>query len=137
VILIDTAPLVALCDPSDRLHARASRDLDRFARQPLVLCTPVLTEACFHLASRAQRQRLGRFLVEFSVTRYPEELDPTLWHDVLDWLARYAEHAPDFADGYLAVVSAVERRFKVWTYDREFQTIWRRSDGSRIPLAVT
>ena len=136
MILVDTAPLVALCDPTDGLHATAVRDLDRLRRTPLVVCTPVLTEACFHLAREAQRQRLRRLLTEFSIVPYASDREGELWLDVLEWLARYAEHEPDFADGYLAVVSGIERRFKVWTYDSEFRTTWRRNDGTRIPLAV-
>jgi hypothetical protein len=77
-----------------------------------------------------------RLLAEFSITHYASDRERDLGLDVLDWLARYAEHAPDFADGYLAVVSGVERRWKVWTYEREFRTIWRRTDGTWIPLAV-
>jgi predicted nucleic acid-binding protein len=137
VILVDTAPLVALCDPTDGLHAAAVRDLHRLRRLPLVVCAPVLTEACFHLARAAQRQRLRRLLIEFSIAPYPSDHEGELWLDVLDWLARYAEHEPDFADAYLAVVSGIERRFKVWTYDSEFRTTWRRPDGTRIPLAVS
>jgi len=137
VILVDTAPLIALCDPTDGLHATAARDLNRLRRVPLVVCTPVLTEACFHLARAAQRQRLRRLLTEFSITAYASDHKEELWLDVLDWLARYAEHEPDLADGYLAVVSGIERRFKVWTYDSEFRTTWRRADGTRIPLAVS
>ena len=136
MILLDTAPLVALCDPSDGLHATAARDLDRLRRMPLVVCGPVLTEACFHLARTVQRQRLRRLLTEFSIAPYTSDHEAELWLDVLDWLARYAEHDPDFADGYLAVLSGIERRFKVWTYDSEFRTTWRRADGTRIPLAV-
>ena len=136
MILVDTAPLVALCDPSDGLHATAARDLDRLRRLPLVVCGPVLTEACFHLARPGQRQRLRRLLTEFSMMPYTSDTEAEVWLNVLDWLARYSEHEPDFADGYLAVVSGIERRFKVWTYDSEFRTTWRRSDGTRIPLAV-
>ena len=137
MILLDTAPLVALCDPRDSLHPTALRHLERLSREPLVLCLPVLTEACFHLPHAFQRQRLHRLLIEFRVTAYGSRDEPRLWLDVFDWLARYAEHEPDWTDGYLAVVSEIERRFKVWTYDREFRTTWRRLDGSRIPLAVT
>ena len=136
MILLDTAPLVALCDPSDGLHATAARDLERLRRMPLVVCGPVLTEACFHLARAVQRQRLRHLLTEFSIAAYTSDHEVELWLDVLDWLARYAEHDPDFADGYLAVLSGIERRFKVWTYDSEFRTTWRRADGTRIPLAV-
>jgi len=102
-----------------------------------VLCAPVLTETCIHLARAAQRQRLRRVLEEFSITPYASDHEEALWLDVLDWLARYAEHEPDFADGYLAVVSGIERQSKVWTYDSEFRTTWRRRDGTRIPLAVS
>ena len=136
MILLDTTPLVALCDPRDALNAVALRDLNRFGREPFVLCLPVLTEACFHLPHAAQRARLRRFLAEFAVSAYEADDEPSLWGAVFDWLARYQNHDPDWADGYLAVVSGRERRFRVWTYDREFRAVWRRPDGTRIPLAV-
>jgi predicted nucleic acid-binding protein len=137
VILLDTAPVVALCDPSDGLNRRALRDLDRLAREPFVLCAPVLTEACVLLSHAAQRGRLRLFLADFSVTAYRSADESELWLEVFDWLIRYEEHDPDWADGYLAVISGRERRSRVWTYDREFRTTWRRSDGTRIPLAVS
>ena len=136
MILLDTTPLVALCDPRDALNAVALRDLDRLAREPFVVCAPVLTEACFLLSHAAQRARLQRLLAEFPVAAYSADDEPSLWAAVFDWLARYAKHEPDWADGYLAVISGRERRFKVWTYAREFRTVWRRPDGTRIPLAV-
>lgn len=51
-------------------------------------------------------------------------------------MTRYREHDPDWADAYLAVVAGTDPRFKVWTYDREFRTTWRRPDGTPIPLAM-
>jgi predicted nucleic acid-binding protein len=136
VILLDTTPLVALCDPRDSLNQSALRDLDRLAREPFVLCLPVLTEACFLLPRASQRERLRRVLAEFSVTAYRSEDESRLWLDVFEWLLQYRNHDPDWADGYLAVVAGIERRARVWTYDREFRTTWRRPDGTRIPLAV-
>ena len=136
MILLDTAPLVALCDPRDALNRRALRDLDRLPQEPMVLCSPVLSEACFLLAHRAQRERLRRFLAEFDITPYRSEDESRLWTEVFDWLTRYQEHDPDWADGYIAVVSGKETRWSVWTYDGEFRTTWRRPDGTRIPLAV-
>jgi hypothetical protein len=44
-----------------------------------------------------------------------------------------SQHA---ADGCIAVLSGRDRRLKVWTYDREFRTTWRRPDGTVIPMAV-
>jgi predicted nucleic acid-binding protein len=136
VILLDTAPIVALCDPRDALNRRALRDVDRLSRGPFIVCTPVLTEACFLLPHRAQRERLQRFLVEFAVAPYRSDDEWRLWSDVFEWLRCYHDHDPDWADGYLVVVSGREGGSRVWTYDREFRTTWRRLDGTRIPLAV-
>jgi predicted nucleic acid-binding protein len=136
VILLETAPIVALCDSRDALHRRALRDLDRLASEPFVLCAPILTEACFLLSHAVQRERLQRFLAEFSVVAYRSEDETALWFEIFEWLIRYQEHDPDWADGYLAVISGMEMGWKVWTYDREFRTTWRRPDGSRIPLAL-
>lgn len=136
MILLDTAPLVALCDPRDALNRRALRDLDRLGRDSFALCSPVLGEACFLLPHGVQRRRLRRFLAEFSVAAYRCDDEDRLWVDVFDWLERYEEHDPDWTDGYLAVVSSTERTARIWTYDSEFRTTWRRPDGTRIPLAV-
>jgi predicted nucleic acid-binding protein len=136
VILLDTGPLVALCDPGDALNGAAVRELKRLARRPLVASLPVLTEAGALLPYAVQRRRLRRFLTDFAVASYRVDDEGALWLDILDWLERYRDHDPDWTDGYLAVVSGRESRARVWTFDREFHTIWRRPDGKPIPLAV-
>jgi uncharacterized protein len=136
VILLDTGPLVALSDPRDALHSRAVRDLDRLARHPLAACSVVLTEACFLLAHPVQRERLRRLVAELPVRPVTIADEGAVWEDAFRWMRRYAEHDPDWADAYLAVLSGRERRARVWTYDGEFRTTWRRLDGGRIPLAV-
>lgn len=136
MILLDTGPLVALCDPADALNDTAQRQLQRLARRPLVASLPVLVEACALLPHAVQRRRLRRFLTDFAVTAYRVDDEQALWLEVLDWLERYREHDPDWTDGYLAVVSGREARARVWTFDREFRTIWRRPDGRPIPLAA-
>ncbi|MGO9838008.1 MAG: type II toxin-antitoxin system VapC family toxin [Polyangiaceae bacterium] len=136
MILIDTTPLVALCDPHDGLHSKALADLDRVAKRGVILCEPVLTEACFLLSHPTQRARLERVIVEIRMMPLAVEDEMELRLEVFRWLARYAEHEPDWADGYLAVVSERQREARVWTYDREFRTTWRRPRGTRISLAV-
>jgi predicted nucleic acid-binding protein len=71
MILIDTGPLVALCDARDSHHRLAVTQIAGLGTR-LATCEAVLMEAGFHLP----------------------------------------------------------------TYDAEFRTIWRRPDGTRIPLAV-
>ena len=136
MILVDTTPLVALADERDPHHARARRDLDRLARNGLVTCTVVLTEASYHLSSAYGRRRLIDVLTDLSVGPVTDESDSAVWEDLFQWLVRYSEHSPDLADGMLAVLSGRHRRMKVWTYDSEFRNIWRRPDGTRIPMAV-
>lgn len=136
MILLDTGPLVALCEPRDRLNSTALRDLARVSKEPLVLCAPVLTEACYLLQRPVQRARLVDTLGALSVVAYRDDEEERLWREVFQWLAEYQEHQPDWADAYLAVVSGKDHRFRVWTYDREFRTIWRRPDGTTIPLVA-
>ncbi|MFL5451635.1 MAG: hypothetical protein ACJ78V_07005, partial [Myxococcales bacterium] len=101
---MDTGPLVALCDPRDGLNPTALHDLDRAFRDPLILCAPVLTEACFLLPHAVQRRRLQRMLDQLSVRAYQVDDEGRLWGEVFHWLDQYQEHRPDWTDGYLAVL---------------------------------
>jgi predicted nucleic acid-binding protein len=137
VILIDTTPLVALCDERDQHHARALRDLNRLSTKGgFVTCAAVLTESCYHLSSGYGRRRLTDVFADLSIAPVAEESKADVWAEVFEWLLRYAQHAPDLADGMLAVLSGRHRGMRIWTYDSEFGKIWRRTDGTRIPLAV-
>ena len=136
MILIDTTPLVALCDARDSKHRTALKHLELFASDELGVCDAVLTEACFHLPNRSQRQRLRALLRDLSMQALPLTDERAFWLDVFDWLAKYADHAPDWVDACLAVLSGRDRDLKIWTYDRQFRTTWRRPNGTTIPLAV-
>jgi predicted nucleic acid-binding protein len=136
VILIDTTPLVALCDARDSKHKMAVKHLESLAHDEFATCDAVLTETCFHLPHRSQRLRLRALLHDLGTQPLPAAYDRDFWHEVLGWLAKYAEHEPDWADACLVVLSGRDRELKVWTYDREFRTTWRRPNGTAIPLAV-
>ena len=136
MILIDTTPLVALCDPRDGLHKTALGHLKHLARSQFAVSEPVLSEACFHLSAPSQRQRLRRTLDDLEVEPASVSDDGSLWQEVFDWLNKYADHQPDWADGYLAVLCSRDRSYKLWTYDIEFRTTLRRRDGSMIPMAI-
>lgn len=135
MILIDTTPLVALCDPRDALHHRALSDLGRVRREPLAVCESVLTEACFLLPHAIQRQRLARLLAELPVLNIGDDIGDS-WSAVFAWLDKYADHDPDWADGMLVVLTERVEGAKVWTYDAEFWTTWRNTRGKRVPLFI-
>jgi hypothetical protein len=86
---------------------------------------------CFHLPHRMQRERLRAALDEFNIDSLWTG-DAGFWSDVFAWLVKYADHEPDWVDGCIAVLCGHHKGLKVWTYDREFQTIWRRPDGKAI-----
>jgi predicted nucleic acid-binding protein len=136
VILIDTTPLVALCDARDSKHRTAIGHLQSLASEDFAVCDAVLTETCFHLPHRNQRQRLRALLHELRIQPLPATQTSEFWSAALEWLAKYADHEPDWADACLAVLSARDKALTVWTYDRKFRTTWRRPDGTPIPLAV-
>jgi predicted nucleic acid-binding protein len=125
--------LVALVDERDDDHREAMRDLHALRAGPFATTSLVLGETCFLLPDGYQRRRLLLLLQRIGVT--PIELDPPWWSDVFASLDRYAEHTPDLADAQLATLSSRLPRSRVWTYDREFVTTWRREDGTPIPLA--
>jgi len=136
MILIDTSPLVALCDGRDQKHRPAVTHLASLASSEFGVCDAVLTETCFHLPYLSQRQRLRALLDDLGVRPVPVSNEFAFRLEVFDWLTKYADHLPDWADGCLAVLSGRYPDAKVWTYDREFRTIWRRPNGTVIPLAV-
>jgi len=136
LILLDTTPLVALCDSSDAKHRTAVTHLESLMKHDFAVCDAVLTEACFHLRPQTERLRLRALLHDLGVRPLSVGDERTFWLDVLEWLAKYADDEPDWADACLAVLSGRDQALKVWTYDREFRTTWRRPDGTAIPLAV-
>jgi len=136
MIFVDTTPLVALCDRRDALHERAMRDLDRLARERFVASDAVLAEALHLLPSLAARARVVKLIEALPIGAWLDERSEASRSEALRWMTRYAEHQPDWADALLAVASGREKRSRVWTYDSEFTTTWRRLDGTRIPLAA-
>ena len=71
MILVDTAPLVAIVDPRDALHHTALKHLTALSRAGLWVCEAVVMEACFLLPHRMQRERLRAALGDLNIDRLP------------------------------------------------------------------
>ena len=136
MILVDTTPLVGLCDADDACHSKALADFDRLAKESFALCEPVLTETCFMLGRPERRTRLAGLIEGYSMLPPPIADLVAFRAEVFRWLDRYAEHLPDWADACLAVLSQHHPRARVWTYDGEFRTTWRRPNGTKIPIVT-
>jgi predicted nucleic acid-binding protein len=135
MILLDTNALVALIEPRDALGPRAAADFQRVRTRALLLPTAILAESLHFLPHVNQRARLRALLDRSAIEMYAVAEDRALLDETFDWLEKYAEHSPDFADALLAVLCGREARLSVWSYDVEFTSVWRRPDGSRIPMA--
>lgn len=136
IIFIDTNVLLALVRSVDPMHPIAVRDLDRLRKNELVVTTAVLVESVHFMRRADQRARLRDYTAMFNIGCSPCDDTPTIRHDVFIWMGKYADHAPDYADAHLCVISQYVAKSKVWTYDSEFYHVWRRPDGSAVPMAV-
>lgn len=134
LILVDTNVLIALVDSTDHLHGRASEDLIKRARGDLRVTSAVLSECAFGLPREDQRGRLSLLLERLPIVPVAPMDETALRRAIFDWLARYADHTPDYADGELCVLAAMYKRSRVWTYDSEFKKVWRKPDGRRVSL---
>jgi predicted nucleic acid-binding protein len=136
MILIDSNVLVALVDSDDQLHARSRSDFLRLANRRFFTTSVILAEAFFRLRRLDQRQRLRGLLGRLATEPIDPEPSRAVWEEIMDWSEKFADQKPDFADALTVLLSGRERRLKVWTYDSEFASVWRRADGTRVPLAV-
>ncbi len=117
MILVDTTALVALCDGRDSKHRAAVKALESLAAEDFLVRDAVLTETCFQLPRAHQRQRLRLLLHDLDMRSPPQVHERDFWSYVFDWLAKYGDHEPDWADACVAVLSGRDKNVKVWTYD--------------------
>src|SRR5438270_146627 len=81
------------------------KHLESLAADEFAVCDAVLTETCIHLPHRNQRQRLRALLHDLSVQPIPVMYERDFFLEVLDWLTKYADHEPDWADACVAILS--------------------------------
>jgi len=81
-----------------------------------------------------QRGRLSLLLERLPIAPLVVDHPSALRREIFAWLAKYAEHDPDYADAELCVLAARDKRLRIWTYDSEFTRVWRKSSGRRVAL---
>jgi predicted nucleic acid-binding protein len=129
--IIDTGPLVAFFDRSERHHAWAVRSIEEL-EAPLLVCEPVLTEAIYLLArfSRAQDALFellqnGALRVAF---RIEEHVDA-----VRRLLQKYRDTPMSLADACVVRMAEIHDRHDVLTLDSDF-SVYRKH--GRVPLTL-
>jgi predicted nucleic acid-binding protein len=129
--IVDTGPLVAFFDRSERHHlwtAERAEELDA----PLLVCEPVLTEAAYLLARFPQAQdalfgllQNGALVVAFRL----EEHIPAL-HRLL---RKYRDTPMSLADACVVRMAEIHENHSVLTLDSDF-TIYRKH--GRVPITL-
>ena len=131
VTLVDTGPLVALCDRRDAHHEWTAATLGSVIG-PLTTCEAVLTEACFLL-----KQQFGSAEEIFELLRrglLQIRFELATDHDrVGQLLKRYADLPTSVADACLVRMAEVIPSSCVMTLDRVF-LVYRRHGRQVIPL---
>jgi predicted nucleic acid-binding protein len=131
-VLVDTGPIVALIDRSDRHHAWACNSFDSFA-PPLLTCDAVIAESVYLLRSArvdatAPLDLLGRGVLKLDFPLQRERAE------VSALLRRYASRM-DLADACLVRMSEIHRNARLLTLDGDFQ-IYRRFSRKVVPTIM-
>ncbi|HYD47854.1 MAG TPA: PIN domain-containing protein [Terriglobales bacterium] len=124
IVLVDTGPLVALFDPSDRKREACRRTLEELRQHRRVTTLAVVTEALYLLdfAAKAQQTCLA-FLAAGGVEL--AELTPDDLSRAAALMQRYADLPMDFADASLVVLAERLNTQVVFTLDRRDFTTYR------------
>jgi predicted nucleic acid-binding protein len=129
--IVDTGPLVAYLDRSERHHRWVVERIDELS-PPLLVCEPVLTEA-MHLLSRfpkaqdalLQYLRNGAIEIAFHMEEHI---------DALRALRRkYADRPMSLADACVVRMAEIHEHHAVLTLDSDF-SVYRRH--GRFPLDI-
>ena len=131
VTLIDTGPLVALCDRRDKHHAWTAAALGSITG-PLTTCEAVLTETCFLLKQQFGGAEEIFELLERGLLEIRFEL-MTEHERVAQLMKRYADLPMSMADACLVRMAEAIPSSRLMTLDQDF-TVYRRHGRQVIPL---
>ena len=132
-VIVDTGPLVALLNRTDRFHNWTKQHWERI-RPPLLTCEAVLAEACFllrHLpgGDQAVLELVNREVIQ-PIFDLEEEVQP-----LIKLIQRYADVPMSLADACLVRMAEQRSQSKVFTLDQDFR-IYRKHSRHVIPVLI-
>jgi predicted nucleic acid-binding protein len=132
-VVIDTGPLVALLNRSDRHHRWVRQVLDT-VEPPVFTCEAVISEACFLLARIRDGQDTVLELLSKDIVKVDFRLSAEV--DSLRALMKKFQGVPmSFADACLVRMSELDPRTRVLTLDSDFR-VYRRNRRQAIPTLM-
>jgi predicted nucleic acid-binding protein len=133
-VLVDTGPLVAYFNRRHAHHRRCATLLTELA-PPLYTCWPVLTEACYRLASHGGSRLAARLLDscgEGFLAILP--LNAIDAHAVAAFLVMYQDQNADLADAAIIHLAERESIDRVFTLDVTDFSIYRTASGKSLTI---
>ena len=124
IVVVDTGPLVALLDPSDRARDRCRLQLDRLDRADLVTTEAVVTEVEYLLDFSVQAQAAFMLILASGRPRV-EPMTGTDRPRLGELMVRYADLPIDYADATLIVLAERLAASRVFTLDRRDFNVYR------------
>ena len=135
VWLLDTGPLVAYLDASDKSHSRVAARLDAFTGQ-LVTTSAVITEAMYFLSEvRRGPALLAEFVAE-SALQVADFSDAAALAEAARRMEKYGDLPMDYADATLVLLAERLGVFDLLTLDRRGFSVFRSARGKRFTLLL-
>jgi predicted nucleic acid-binding protein len=129
--IVDTGPLVAFFDRSERYHLWAAKQIEELDA-PLLVCESVLTEAAYLLARfpRAQDALFGLLQNGALAVAFRLEEHTSVLHKLL---RKYRDTPMSLADACVVRMAEIHENHSVLTLDSDF-TIYRKH--GRVPITL-
>lgn len=134
-VLLDTGPLVALLDRSDKSHNKCADFLKTFQGQ-FVTTEPVLTEVLFLLAPFPKAQQAAiDFILEDAAILFPQS-HKSLKRS-MELIQKYSNTPMDFADATLIVLAEETGIDEIFTLDFRGFSVYRLSGRKQFKMVVS
>ncbi|NEP43666.1 MAG: PIN domain-containing protein [Okeania sp. SIO2H7] len=133
-MILDTGPLVAYIDKSDRFHDWATEIWQQIP-MPLFTCEAVISEACFLLRKTYGGKEAVMSLVKAGIIEFPFRFSEEV--ERIDELMKQYRSVPmSFADSCLVRMSELISGSSILTLDRDFK-IYRKNRNEAIALLIS
>jgi predicted nucleic acid-binding protein len=133
--ILDTGPLVAYLDASEKQHARVAARLDAFTGQ-LLTTTAVITEAMHLLATDHRGPALLAEFVAQSGLQIFDFCEAAALADAARRMEKYANIPMDFADATLILLAERLAVLEILTLDYRGFTVFRTSKGKSFSMVL-
>jgi predicted nucleic acid-binding protein len=130
-VIVDTGPLVAFFDRSERHHRWVSERIDEL-RAPLLVCEPVLAETMYLVGHRPAAQDALFQLLQNRALSIALQISEHI--DVLrELMSKYRDTPMSLADACLVRMAELHSQHAVLTLDSDF-SIYRKHGGEPLTL---